>query len=626
METKQLREIRRWGRGWFPFSLHLLALFFALGCSKLPEPPRHLLLVTIDTIRADRVGCYGRKNAGTPNLDRLAEEGVRFERAYASVPLTLPSHISILTGLHPPHSGIHDNGERELKAGVKPLAVRLAEVGFFTAGAVGGYPVSGIFPTTVGFTAFDDRFADPRNPAGLERSAEMVVDAALRLVDSRAGKRLFLWVHFYDPHDPYEPPDTFKRAFPGDPYQGEIAAVDAALGRLLSGLKQRLGNESLLVAVVGDHGEALGEHGELTHGYFVYEPTLRVPMLIKGPGIRPRQVLPGPFQTVDLVPTLLERIGLPIPRGLDGHRWALDGKVDEQPVQVYAESELAARHFGWAPLHVASDGRYKLIEAPRSEFYDLKTDPQETANRLADFSDEARNLLQMLAKIRGETAATPKSAPLDPNLASLGYVSSGGTVAPGESLDPKDNLSTYRRFQDAALALERGDGPAALVLIDQLQKQRPQPGLILQRGQALVMCNRLREASLEFERLAAADPAFPGLALERGKLRVWAGDGPGALPFLDRHLREAPRDAQALTFRGAARELSGDWTGAEADYRAAAQANPGFPDPQLRLAALLTRSERFSEAIQALREYLGRFPGDPRAAGLLEALERDRRH
>ncbi|MCE5246944.1 sulfatase-like hydrolase/transferase, partial [bacterium] len=203
------------------------APIWSAGCARSAPPARHLLLITLDTTRADRLGCYGRARAGTPWLDRLAADGVRCERAYSQVPMTLPSHVSILTGLYPTHHGVHTNGERTMNVTTPTLADLLGAQGFYTAAAIGGYPVAGQVATRRGFAAYDDELADAHNPRGTERIAASVVDAALRLVDQRAGKRLFLWVHIYDPHDPYEPPSPFKERYASDLYQGEIAYADS---------------------------------------------------------------------------------------------------------------------------------------------------------------------------------------------------------------------------------------------------------------------------------------------------------------------------------------------------------------------------------------------------------------
>jgi len=598
------------------------------GGGERVAPARHLLLVTLDTTRADRLGCYGRAGAGTPWLDALAARGTRFERAYAQVPLTLPSHVCILTGLFPARTGVHSNGQTAMAPGARSLASILAGQGFFTAAAVGGYPVAARFPVRAGFDAFDDRMSDPRNPAGLERDAGEVAAAGLRLAGSRSGKRLFLWVQFFDPHDPYDPPPPFRERYSSDPYQGEIARVDAALAELVPALERSLAGETILVCVVGDHGEGLGEHGEDTHGFFIYEPTVRVPLILAGARVAQGRILPGPAQTVDLVPTLLGLLDLPVPQGLDGVRLDLTGGGGPAP-NVYLETELPLRNYGWSPLHGGVSGSVKLIQAPRPEMYDLAEDPAESRN-LAGTSgaDGAGPLASWIEKARRTGAHGGPEAdlsPLDTRLMSLGYVGpgSGGPSAPsGERADPKDRIGVYRRFESASRALERGEPSVALPLLDQLIQENDAPGLRFKRAMALRMSGRFDEASRELDRLASVEPEFPGLHLERAIIALAPGreDPAAALAEADRHLRRETADAGAMMYRGAAREMLGDVAAAEDDYRRALEANPAFGGASLRLAALLVRAGRMDEARGVLRSHLVRHPGDPLAEGLLSSL------
>jgi len=599
----------------------LLLLLAAVGCSTPPEiePAQHLLLITLDTTRFDRLGCYGKSGAGTPRIDALAASGLRFERAYATSPLTLPSHISILTGLNPPRSGIRMNGDTTLATGAQTLAERLAVEGFYTAAAVGGAPLSSAYPASRGFVSFDDRFTDPRNAEGLERDAGLVVRSALEQLKQRGERRAFIWVHFFDPHAPYEPPSPYRERFADDPYQGEIARVDAAIAELLAGVEATLPRDELLIAVVADHGESLGDHGEPTHGFFIYDPTTRVPMILAGAGGVPQGgVVASPVSTVDLVPTVLDLLGLEAPADLDGQRLDLSG-TDLRDEPIYLETELPARQYGWSGLRGAVDGWNKYIDAPRAELYDLKRDPDESFNELQHRPALAGELQLWLDEIGGAEIAPARAPRPDPRLLSLGYVGTGASKQSDRS-DPKDRLETYVRFQQAGRALELGHPDEALPLLDALLAQEETPGALFQHAVALRMSGRLDAASADLGRLAELTPEHPGIFLEWTRIAAGREDAPQMLRFASKHLARFPSHAEALMFRGAARELLGDSAAAEQDYVQALTINPAFGAASLRLAALQVRAGRIAEARATLRTHLTFHPNDELASGLLGSI------
>ncbi len=601
----------------------LAALLVIGGCAHdLEQPPaRHLVVVTLDTTRADRLGCYGRQDAGTPTIDALAERGTLFERAYAQTPLTLPSHVSIFTGMNPPRTAIHVNGQEGLPPGIRTLAELLAENGFFSVAAVGGYPVAGRFPVSRGFAMYDDRMVDPNNPAGLERDAAEVVAAAMRQLDGRKGARLFMWVHFFDPHDPYTPPPPFADRYADDPYQGEIARVDSALAELLGRLRSRLGSEEPLICVVGDHGEALGDHGEPTHGFFLYESSMRVPFVLAGPRVPRGRQFSGTVRTVDILPTLLKALDLPIPAGLDGGAIDLSGEGDAHDRPVYIETELPYRNYGWSPLRGVIDGRLKYIAAPRPELYDIRDDPDESRNLAMSMPQELQRLDATLADFMVAGPGPGGDAEMiDPRLSSLGYVGSGRAAASGDLPDPKDRLHVYLRFTSASRFLEEGRPGRALPLLEELVRDEGTIGARLKRAQAWRMLGRLEEAEAELLRLEREDPSLVEVKLEIARIALWTDRASLALDKLEEYLASFPGDAEALMFRGAAREMLGDAGGAEADYRRALALNPAFHGASLRLGALLVVSGRTAEARSHLAAHLKSYPGDDIARGLLESL------
>jgi choline-sulfatase len=603
----------------------LAATLLLAGCARHPAEPaaRHVVLVTLDTTRADRLGCYGRAGAGTPWLDALAARGTRFARAYSVVPLTLPSHVSILTGLYPAHTGVHANGETRMRDGVQLLQEILARQGFFTAAAVGGYPVSHRFPVRRGFEAFDDRLTDPRNAAGLERDAGEVVRAALGQLGARGDRRLFLWVHFYDPHDPYDPPSPFRERFSTDPYQGEIARVDAALADLAAALEQTLHGEPVLYCVLGDHGEALGEHGEDTHGFFLYEPTVRVPLILAGPRVERGATRTDLASTVDVAPTILSLLGLEAPKDVDGVPLDAPSGRERSQRRLALETELPYRNYGWSPLRSAIDGPIKLIDAPKAELYDVLQDPSERTNLLVNRQGDAANLRSWIAETLGPMAKPDEeSASIDPKLRSLGYVGAGSPSRnAGQPLDdPKDRIDVYRRFTEASRALERGDAQAALPALDALLAVSDTPGVRFQRAVAYRMLGRFDDARAELARVVAADPSYPGAHLEMMRVAVGRKDWAATRLEAEACLRENPDEPEAFLYRGVALEFSGDAAGAEADYRRALEINPAFGNASLRLSALLVRAGRVDEAKALLRDHLERHPQDELARGLLGSI------
>ncbi len=602
-----------------PLVFAALLAFCWAGCSETEAPARHVLLVTLDTTRADRLGSYGRADAGTEWLDGLAARGARVERAYTVAPITLPAHVSLLTGRIPPRTGIHVNGQLGMPAEIATIADVLGRAGYFTAAAVGGHPLVRATPASRGFLAYDDAFEDRRNAMALERDAGLVVDAAMRLVGQRQGKPLFLWAHFFDPHDPYEPPPPFRERFANDPYQGEIARVDAALADLERRLRAQLGKEELLIVVAADHGESLGEHGEDTHGFFVYEAAVRIPLIFAGPRVPEGAVVEGPVSLVDVAPTLYALLDVAPPDGMDGGIIELAAPRASTGA-AYIESELPLRNYGWSELTGVVAGVEKYIHAPRAELYDLARDPGEASNLLplaaarAEALREQRNAF-VADRVEGGAATA------DPALASLGYVQFSGSSSDGDSRpDPKDKIETYQRFQRASRALEEGRPDEALPLLDALLAEERTDGLLFKRAQALRMLGRVDEAASLVETLPSA---FSGVAMERARIAVVQQRWSVAREALDQHLATSPRDAEALMLRGAAREFTGDVRGAEDDYRASLGANPGFAGASLRLAALYAQTGRVATAIHVLETHLARHPGDELAAGLLGALRED---
>jgi arylsulfatase A-like enzyme len=420
------------------------------GFHQRPEPPLGIVIITLDTTRADRLPVYGFPAPEMPHLARLAREGVVFDRATSVAPLTLPAHCSLFTGLFPPAHGVRDNADPSLSPDHTTLAETLREQGFKTGAFVG----SAVLDADRGLAQGFDHYAGvadigvPVQTAAAWRRANEVVTDAIQWLEGIEG-RFFLWAHLYDPHRPYDPPEPFRSRYT-DPYVGEIAFADSQIGRLLDALERRTMLDRTIVVVAGDHGESLGDHGERDHGVFVYQSTLNVPLIIRAPQVRSRRIA-DVVRLVDVMPTVLELLGVNSD-SVDGVSLAAMMRGDARDVELdaYAES-FYPRRFGWSALRTLRAGRYKLIDAPRPELYDLDRDPFELRN----IYDERRSVAVALARqldtfgralARGRSASPPAtSTELLERLASVGYVASDPPAPASQDLhlpDPKDCIAT----------------------------------------------------------------------------------------------------------------------------------------------------------------------------------------
>jgi len=485
------------------------------GCGASTPTPRNLVLLTLDTTRTDRLGAYGSRSRATPALDALAARGTTFEQAMAHLPLTRPSHATMLTGLLPHHHGVWSNGPYRLDDRFETLAERSRSGGYRTAAVVGSFVLTRSFGLAQGFDLFDDEVlevpdADPERPAGA------VVDRALAwMAEERLAPPFVLWLHFYDPHEPYSPPEPFRGRFPTDPYTGEVAAMDAAVGRLLAELERRGWLAETLVIAAGDHAEALGEHGEATHGYLVYESTLRVPLIVAGPGIPAGRRVRAPVGLVDLMPTIVEALGLARPGDTsDGQsfwRELVDGRV--RPRTVLFEHRSLREQFGWSPLSGLRSERWKLIEAPTPELFDLEADPGEMRN-LAQAQLE--QLERLGAAWRSQRASLeepgPDPQPLSPEeedrLGALGYVVSAPAIAgPRGGVDAKTVAAILPAIDDLIAARRAGRRDETARLTERILAEDPGNRFALRcRGDDLVEARRYREAVSVLKALVSSGP------------------------------------------------------------------------------------------------------------------------
>jgi choline-sulfatase len=558
----------------------LATVAFGFGIARAGDPPAvvhpSVLLITLDTTRADHLGCYGAVTAATPRLDALARSGVRFDLALSPVPLTLPAHASILSGRVPRRHGIRDNAGFHLTDSVPLLTERFRDAGYATAAFVSAAVLDREGGLNRGFAIYDDtvRIGDRRTFDYQERAGSQTVDAALGSLPSLKPP-FFLWVHLYDPHFPYVPPEPYKTRFAKHPYDGEIAFDDAQVGRLLDAL--RVDGETVVVAVAGDHGESLGDHGERTHGVFLYQSTQRVPLILYGRGVPVGRTITVPVGLVDLAPTLLELAGLPALPDTDGRSLLpyLRGSA-EQPNDYEMETFYPSLSYGWAPLTALVSWPYKYIAAPRPELYELPTDPVETHDLTRDRPARAADFTKALAARIGSGAA-PRPDERDDSterrerLASLGYV--GGSPAPtGGGIDPKDGVGLLVDLDAARQDIQLGNPQAALPRLKRL--------LAANRGNVPARL-ALGQAQLATEQIDAA------IATYRSVTKI---AGTNALAWFDY--------GNALARRASSNDEA--LASAKAAYEHALSLDPRHADTYLNYAALVAQRHHPDQAREVL--------------------------
>src|ERR1700686_4565253 len=393
----------------------ILTAFTALcAAEQTPaKPALNVVLITIDTLRADHVGCYGYKQIKTPNIDGLAADGTRFDRAFAVVPVTLPSHTSMLTGTYPMLSGMHDFSGNKLSPMQPTLASVLKQAGYQTGAVIGAAVLDSRFGLNQGFDFYYDHFdfsrLDEANLDEMERPGNVVADEALDWLGKNSQKKFFLWMHLYDPHFPYHPPEPYSREYTAHPYDGEIAFADEQVGRLIRFLKEKGIYKNTVIVLCGDHGESLGEHDEKTHGFFIYNATMHAPLIIRLPESRSPEraarTVADPVSLVDLMPTVLGAIGLEIPSQVQGRSLLPEIRADRTERErsnrdrmLYGETFMPRIHFNWSELRGSENTKYHFIDAPRPELYDLANDPGEVRNL---FNEKKAVSEEMRAKLAG---------------------------------------------------------------------------------------------------------------------------------------------------------------------------------------------------------------------------------
>ena len=612
------------------------ACLVCFGCDAGAPPRWNLLLVTLDTTRADHLGSYGDAGAHTPHFDALAEEGVRFDQAWTAAPITAPAHATLLTGRYPVAHGVRDNGLFALPPREVTLAERLSAAGWVTGAAVGAFPLAARFGFDQGFAWYDDRVG-PRfgpSPAGGrlffdERPAGAVNEAALRWLEERARDPFFLWLHYYDPHQPLAPPAPWNQLFAADPYAGEIAYADESFGTIVARLRELGVWDRTLVVVTADHGEGIGEHEEATHSLLLYEGTLRVPLIVRVPGGSKGRVVAEPVSTVDVTPTVLELLGVALPEGLHGVSLvpAMTGQAPPPGRGLYAETLSPRLAHRWGELRAWREGSLKYIHGPRPELYDLASDAAELAplsNRRTDGARLRESLAEFLAReSQGSAPADAIDAETRQRLEALGYAAAG-IAGTGEIVDelreggvaPQDRARDVSSLSLAKALLLAGEPAAAQSPLDRLVADDPgNPRYRELRAEALLGVGDFAAAleDLEVARTAATSPrAEAALLLQLAAIERVRGDRAASESRIEASIALAP-SAAAERLRAQLALEAGEGGEMRAALERALSLEPGFAPARLLLAIELDRS---GDAVAAEREFehaLADQPYDSRA-------------
>jgi arylsulfatase A-like enzyme/Flp pilus assembly protein TadD len=633
-----------------------MAVSMAASCS--PKAPRReaglsLLLVSVDTLRADALGAYGNPRAHTPWMDRLAAAGLRFEAAHAHNVLTLPSHANLLSGRHPFEHGVRDNQGFRFPNGLETLATLLRYRGYRTGAFVSAFPLDSRFGLARGFDVYEDSFAEAARPLFLEqeRRGEATVALARTWLAEGGDRPFFCWVHVYEPHYPYQPPEPFARRTAGDAYAGEVAAADAALGPLLEPFLNAGQAGRTLVVLTSDHGESLGEHGEATHGIFAYEAALRVPLILHAPRLFAPGVVSTPAGHVDVLPTVLDALAVPVPAGLPG-RSQLPFAAGEAgaATTTYFEALSGQLNRGWAPLRGVIRGRTKYIDLPLPELFDLASDPREERNLAPSRSQELEEMRALLAPFRSADRGLeprPETAEVMDRLRGLGYLGGSAPVRDHytEADDPKRLIALDALLHEATGHYLRGDLEAALARCRELVERRPGMALsLLYLAQLEREKGNLQGAVRALERAAALNPADPvSLSLlgayltQAGRAREAAtllepgarrsspdievlgayalalaklGRGSESLAALARARETDPSNARILVTEGTVHMMANDRARAREAFRQALALNPSLALAESSLAFMAAEDGRVGEAIDHWRKAISLDPSE----------------
>lgn len=624
-------------------TLAVIGIAGALAWPGKHDKQWNVLLVSFDTTRADRIGSYGNTRIKTPTLDGLAASGMRFANAYTAVPITTPSHSTIHTGRYPIAHGVRDNGLFVLAEDQVTLAEILHENGYATAAAVGSFPLTAHFGLDQGFDFYDDHLTGQHeNYLGLreapkeelffdERRAAQVNEAVLPWLRENSAKPFFLWVHYFDPHQPFEPPPPYNQLYADDPYDGEIAYSDASLGFLLEQLRGLGVLDNTLIVMVADHGEGLSEHNEITHAVLAYNSTLHVPLIIRPPQgeVAPGTVVEQRVGTVDIVPTILDLLGIPLPENLQGrslrHTWQTGGNPDAAPLQ-YAENLSPRLSHGWGELRILFDANLKYIHGPRPELYDLDVDPQESHNLIGEQPETGKRMKEELSRflanhaVAGVSTTEHLSESERQRLEALGYLhrSGGGGETIVETLQdggiaPQDKVGMLNDLSSAKHLIHQGRPEAALPYTERLLATAGNSPLFLDlHASALAGAGRTDEAWVVAEHLRELGSLSDPLMLQLCTRRFQEGQQELAIEALESYLATSP-SAPAAWLLASFHRTRGDAELSRQALEKALDANSGFVPARIDLAISFAESGDASTAEDEFMQAISDGPYDAEA-------------
>jgi arylsulfatase A-like enzyme/predicted Zn-dependent protease len=603
----------------------LIAIYFIILAPANPvkklqkKGPFNFILITVDTLRADRISCYGFPRIKTPTIDNFAQQGIKFERCISQTPLTLPSHTSLLTGTYPTFHGVRDNGGFLVPQELTTLAEVFKNAGYQTAAFVAAYVLDSKWGLNQGFDLYYDKFDLSKyktiSLGNVQRRGDEVINEALAWLEDHHQQKFFTWIHLYDPHTPYDPPSPFKEEYPNHPYLGEIAYTDSQLGRLWSYLEKKGLTDNTILIFTSDHGESLGEHQEKTHGFFIYQEGVHVPLIF----VLPERELQGASRSsvvtlVDVMPTVLELAHLPLPREVQGRSLlSVFAQEREEESWAYSETYYPRFHYGWSELKGWQNQRYKLIMAPRLELYDLVKDPEENKNLIDDLPQLGRQLLARLEEFINETSQgafeidyTHIDEETRQKLTALGYI---GTFTRQEDLqgrklgDPKDKIHIFNQLSEARETGLKGNFAQAVKLIEEIIRDDPEViDAYFTLGNLYFKHQEFDKALEQFFIVLDKNPRDAFTIINIANCYIMKGEFERGEEFLQDKLKSIPPDSQVYLILGNIEFALKKYDEAEKAYRECLRLNPSSASAYTALGGIYVIQDRLSEAEESLRQ------------------------